>query len=377
MQTKTDKIRVALTGGGSGGHTYPLVAVMEAMQEYIRQGRDIEFHYFGTRDSWSEEVIAHGAVYHHVSAGKFRRYISILNIIDIPKIAWSFVQTFWKMFWLMPDVLFSKGGPGAWPVVVAAWFYRVPIIVHESDASPGLANLLSAPFAKKIAVGFEAAQRYFNPKKTVVSGNPVRPSLMSERQEERSAKEALGFSANLPLLVVMGGSQGAKAINEFIILHLRELLPLVQIYHQTGKANFEEVEKLSRAALIDIPVAVEKQSRYTPVAYLDDHAAGLALSAAEIVLSRAGAGSITEFTAFGKPMILIPLSGHQETNAAAAAQEGIAHIIEETNLTPSIFIATLKAMLEPETRKRMSEAALGVYKPNAAKDLAELILNLV
>jgi UDP-N-acetylglucosamine--N-acetylmuramyl-(pentapeptide) pyrophosphoryl-undecaprenol N-acetylglucosamine transferase len=285
MLTTSTKIRIALTGGGTGGHVYPLVATMEAMQAYVQQGYNIEFHYFGARDAWSEEVLGRGAQFHRIAAGKWRRYFSLLNLFDIPKIIWAFWQALWKMFFVMPDALFSKGGPGAWPVVVAAWFYRIPVVIHESDAVPGLTSLLSAPFSRRIALGFESAGHYFNPKKIVTTGNPVRQSLLEKRLEQTAAKTELGFLPNRPLLVVIGGSQGAQALNEFILLNLKSILPIAQVYHQTGKANFMDVEKLSQAALLEVPAGAEAGSRYKAVPYLDDRTAGLGFSAADLILS--------------------------------------------------------------------------------------------
>jgi UDP-N-acetylglucosamine--N-acetylmuramyl-(pentapeptide) pyrophosphoryl-undecaprenol N-acetylglucosamine transferase len=377
MLTTSTKIRIALTGGGTGGHVYPLVATMEAMQAYVQQGYNIEFHYFGARDAWSEEVLGRGAQFHRIAAGKWRRYFSLLNLFDIPKIIWAFWQALWKMFFVMPDALFSKGGPGAWPVVVAAWFYRIPVVIHESDAVPGLTSLLSAPFSRRIALGFESAGHYFNPKKIVTTGNPVRQSLLEKRLEQTAAKTELGFLPNRPLLVVIGGSQGAQALNEFILLNLKSILPIAQVYHQTGKANFMDVEKLSQAALLEVPAGAEAGSRYKAVPYLDDRTAGLGFSAADLILARAGAGSIAEFAAFGRPMVLVPLQGHQEENAAAVQASGGARIIEQTNLTERIFASTLRGIVEnADVKSKMSEAVQKLYRPDAAKNLAELILGL-
>lgn len=375
MKTNVKKIRIALCGGGTGGHIYPQIAVMQSIERRIADF-NMEFHYFGSRDAFTEDIIRRGAVFHRIATGKVRRYFSLLNIIDLPKIAWSFVEALWKVFWLMPDAVFSKGGPGSLPIVFSAWFYRIPVLIHESDAKPGLGNLLSAPFARKIAVGFDAAARYFNPNKVFVSGNPVRETVYKWRSlEQGSAKEKLGFNAEKPLLLVAGGSQGAQHLNETIVLSLREILPLAQIFHQTGQNNFAEVEKLSKAALMEIPVEVEKQSRYQFVPYMDDETDGTALRAADLIIGRAGAGSISEFAAFGKPAILVPLEGHQKENAYAFSGAGAGRIIEDDNLNPEILTASVRGILgDANALTRMGQAATAFYKPDAADILAgELI----
>jgi UDP-N-acetylglucosamine--N-acetylmuramyl-(pentapeptide) pyrophosphoryl-undecaprenol N-acetylglucosamine transferase len=378
MRTTGNIVRVALTGGGTGGHVYPLVSVMQAMQG---SQSNVEFHYFGKQDQFSSEVLKRGAMLHSVPVGKWRRYFSLLNITDIPKVGWSFIVALWKMFWLMPDVLFSKGGPGALPVVFACWFYRIPIVVHESDVIPGLTNLLSAYLATRIAVGFESAGKYFNPNKMVLVGNPVRDSLIGARMEQAAAKERLGFDPARPLLAVIGGSQGAQQLNEFVVLNLATLLPVTQIYHQTGMNNFAAVDQLAKTALMSIPIETEAKSRYKYVPYVGEtdgvDMLALVLSAADVVVGRAGAGSIFEFAAFGRPSILVPLDGHQRENAYAYSSAGAASVIEQENLTASIFFSELNRVLgNPGKAAEMSANALKFYKPDSAKMLAAEILQL-
>lgn len=376
-------IRILLTGGGSGGHVYPLLAVAESLQKIMQRGdaaTELELVYIGPKDKYAELMAEKGIKMQLISAGKIRRYASGIlgNILDIPRFFLGLIQAFWKMFWLMPDAIFSKGGTGAFPVVLAAWFYRVPVMIHDSDAVPGLTNLLSSRFAWRIAVSFEAAKKYFNPYKTILTGNPVRAELLERKYPQEKAKETLGFHADAPLILVLGGSQGAQRINDFIILALKDILAKTQILHQTGRVNYMEVKNLSQAALLDMPAKTEAASRYKAVSYLEDDMA-IALSAADIVVARAGSSSIFEIAAFGKPAILIPLlesaNNHQRANAYEFAEAGAAAVIEEKNLQPAIFIHELANILNnPEKADKMSKASAAFFKPEAADVIAKEIL---
>jgi UDP-N-acetylglucosamine--N-acetylmuramyl-(pentapeptide) pyrophosphoryl-undecaprenol N-acetylglucosamine transferase len=380
-------IRILLTGGGSGGHVYPLLAVADSIRKIMHSGgaeADLELVYIGPKkDPYADLISEKGIKVYRISAGKMRRYVSGIldNLLDVPRFCLGLVQAFWKMFWLMPDAVFSKGGTGALPVVLAAWFYRVPVVIHDSDAVPGLTNLLSGRFATRIAVSFEAAKKYFNPSKTIVTGNPIRGELLEKKFPPATAKEILGFNKDAPLILVLGGSQGAQRINDFIILALKDILAETQILHQTGRANYMEVKNLSQAALLSIPTRTETASRYKAVPYLEEDLA-IAFSAADVVVARAGSSSIFEIAAFGKPAILIPLyeaaNDHQRANAYEFAETGAAVVIEEQNLQPSIFLHELRDILSnPEKAEKMSKAAAAFFQPQAAETLAKEVLALI
>src|SRR5262249_22257547 len=155
------------------------------------------------------------------------------------------LQAFFKLYFIMPDVIFSKGGTGALPVVLAGWFYRIPVVIHESDARPGLTNLASARFARKIFVSFERALNYFAKDRTELVGTPLRNELFANLTTKPLAKEALGFGQDAFLTVILGGSQGSTRINDFILTNLTEIIKLTQVFHQTGVGNLSEVQKLS------------------------------------------------------------------------------------------------------------------------------------
>ena len=370
--------RVVLTGGGSGGHVYPLLAVAEALQEKAKTMQfPLELTYLGPKDSYLPLFQDHGIAVSPVAAGKIRRYLSFENIMDVPKFFAGFAQALWKLFLIMPDVVFSKGGTGAFPVVLAAWFYRIPVAIHDSDAKPGLTNIASGFFAKKVFIGFDAAQKYFNPSITTRTGVPVRKELFANPTTKELAKEALGFDGQKPLTLVIGGSQGSENLNNFILSNLAKIMNETQVLHQTGAANFQDVDRLSQAALIDASFA----NRYQALAYLDDKNYELAFTAADLIVSRAGSGTLFEAAAFGIPLILIPhdggSNGHQKMNAYDFAKSGGAIVIEEPNFLPGIFMAQLKSILSnQELREKMSVASKKFFIPNAESVIVDGIMQM-
>lgn len=372
--------RILFTGGGSGGHVYPLVAVIEALQQSsVDHGYLAELYYMGPRDMFTPLFEKLGCYVRTISAAKLRRYISAQNIIDIPRFFWSLLQAFFKVFFIMPDAIASKGGVGALPVVIAGWFYRVPILIHESDIVPGLTNALSSRFASRIAVSFKDAEKYFNPNITQWTGHPMRLSLEQGNVPRERAKQSLGFMAEEPLVVVLGGSQGAQRVNEVVVAALADILGIAQVYHQTGVANYDDVSKLARAATSDLPATVIAKHKYQAVPYVEDMAGVLA--AADLVITRAGSSSIFELAAYGKPAILIPLfesaNDHQRLNAESFAQSGGGVVLHEDNLFPSLLAKQVHLILEnPAARQAMEAASANFAKPGAAKAIAEELMRI-
>jgi len=377
------ELRIVLTGGGSGGHIDPLLAVAERLKVFTAQASVfLELHYMGPFDKMTQFFLSDKEVkIHPLVSSKFRRYFSFSNFLDIPKFFISLIQAWFKLFFLMPDVIFSKGGPGALPVVLTGWFYRIPIIIHESDSVPGLTNLVSGRFAKRIAIAFERAGSYFSPGKTAWIGTPVRKAMEGDRLTKEVAKEYLKFSQDYPLVLILGGSQGARSLNEFILTNLETLSHETQILHQTGAANYDEVEKLARAALNDFSIEEKIRYRYYAVPFLDEDDLKHALTAADVVIARAGSGTINIIAAFGKPCILVPLPNaagdHQQLNAYEFAKGGGGVVIEEKNLFPAIFSKQLEEMMtSPGALTRMGSASHLFFKPGAAEILAEEILKI-
>jgi UDP-N-acetylglucosamine--N-acetylmuramyl-(pentapeptide) pyrophosphoryl-undecaprenol N-acetylglucosamine transferase len=383
------KFRVVLTGGGSGGHIYPLLAVAEALQAKCDQlHAPVEFSYLGPKDAYSALLSQRGLPVYPIASGKMRRYFSLQNFLDGPKFVIGFFQALWKLYFIMPDVVFSKGGTGALPVVVAAWFYRIPVAIHDSDAQPGLTNITSGRFATRVFLSFARAAAFFRADKVEVTGSPLRTELLGERVSREAAKEIMGFDKTQPLVLIIGGSQGAQRINEFVLANLPQFVAMTSVLHQTGAGNFAEVEKLSKAALAETPVTY----RYVPVGYFGGGGTGsgstggasgdmaTALTAADVVVARSGS-SVCEFASFGLPAILIPLStsanDHQRVDAYEFAATGAAIVIEEANLLPGIFFVQLTNILtDADLRAKMSAASSAFFIPGAADKIADELMRM-
>lgn len=376
--------RILLVGGGSGGHAYPLVVVARALREQARaRGLDLELAIFGQGDFLRTLARQENLSFKWLTAGKFRRYFSLLAPLDFIKSLIALAQSLWRVFWFMPEAVFSKGGYDAVMPCLAAWLYRIPVYTHESDTVPGLANKIIARFAKVVFVGFRSSAEQFKPGKSVFVGNPLRTEILAG---DRSA--ALRFfnfsaeqsSAERKTILVMGGSQGAREINEIILESLVELTARYQIIHQCGqgqhKAVAAEIEKIKQEGRDEYGPVVERNYRLFP--FLDSPALTLAYAAADVIVSRAGAGSLFEIAALGKPGIVIPLAGaandHQLKNAIEFSKSG-GVVIEGANMTPHILMNQIAALLEPARWAQVSQQIKQFATPRAAADVAATILD--
>jgi len=379
-------LRILFAGGGTGGHIYPILAVAEELR-ISGDNMEMDLRYFGVPGNYKKFLEAKGIKVSGIFSAKLRRYSDIRNLIDILFfLPLSCIQALWKVFWFMPDILFSKGGPGALPVVLACRLYRIPVIIHDSDSIMGLANKLSSHFAQRIAVSFSSATEDLaqkNPKlsgKTALIGNPVRRSLLSAVVDSQAAKKLFGFDSEKPVILVIGGSQGAVKINNFIVETAAELVKKFQILHQTGIKNFDSAKTELNSILQNF--SEEEKKNYKLIPYFEKDMAD-AYSAADLVVSRASSGSIFEIAFFGKPSILIPLPEevvgvHQTKNAYEYAKTGAGIVIEEPNLKQNLFMAQLeKIFLNPERFKSMSAAAKQFSKPQAGKMIAEEIFRMI
>jgi len=382
-------MRILFTGGGSGGHIFPIIAVCEKLKEIAP---DSDFFYVGTPDLYEAELIKAGIKIKSIVSAKLRRYFDFRNCIDIPKFLFSILQAFWKVFWIMPDVLFSKGGTGSFAVVLASWFYRIPIIIHDSDAVPGAQNLLSARFSDRIAISYNIAadsfvnlykketKRQLLAEKITLVGNPIRNfffTVSSVNQEE--GKNILGFDPKKKLILVISGSQGSVRINDFFLDAAKDLISAgFQIYHQTGLNNIYSFNNELKFVLRELPA--QYQSAYKTAPFLNGKLLKDAMTAADLIVSRAGS-FIFEIATIGKPSVLIPLpesaADHQRKNAYEYAKAGAAIVIEEDNLSPHLFLAQInKIFTNQEDYNAMSLAAKKFAKPEAAKLLAGEIIKL-
>jgi len=369
-------MRIVLTGAGTGGHLFPLVAVARELKKIAQEkNQELELFFLGPADFDLQPLQAEEIKIKTIYCGKLRRYFSWQNFLDLFKIPIGFLQSLFYLFIWMPDAVFSKGGYGALPVVFVAWLFRIPILIHESDVVPGLTNRLSAPLANKIAVSFEKTKNFFPEKKTALTGHPIRKTIFKGNTEK--AIEIFNLNQNEPVILIMGGSQGAQPINEIVWITLPELLKKTQIIHICGGKNYiqyyQQVEKTSKNKDIF--------KKYHLYPFLYENQLKHAYAVSELIISRAGAGSIFEIAACGKPSILIPLptaaSNHQRENAFAYAEFGGTVVLEQTNLTPHLFLEKIFYLLEhPELRQKMSQGALNFAKPNSAQKIALALLKL-
>ncbi|MBI3685652.1 UDP-N-acetylglucosamine--N-acetylmuramyl-(pentapeptide) pyrophosphoryl-undecaprenol N-acetylglucosamine transferase [Candidatus Azambacteria bacterium] len=369
---------IVLTGGGTGGHIFPLVAVAKKLKTVARERgiEDIRFLYVGPRfDVVSEEIFRHeGIDRSYIFSSKLRRYMSPLTLLDIVKFPLAVLQAVWIIFWHMPDAVFSKGGYGSFPVMLASWFFFIPSrVIHESDSIPGIANIMAIPFAKRIGTAFQSAALKFPVEKTAVVGIPVREDLCL--QDPKKAKLFFNIASDRKVILVVGGSQGARAINAVVAQALPRMLEKYEVIHLCGSRHFEAVK--AEAALA---VKGGLANYYHPYPFLTEEFK-LAFSLAHIVVARASATTIFEIAFCGKPSILIPLKGaaqdHQRKNAYEYAKTGATVVIEEDNLTPNLLFSNIVSVLEdPAAMEKMSSGAAAFAIRDSAEVIAKEILQL-
>lgn len=371
-------MKIVFAGGASGGHFYPIIAVAEAIQDAVKRRKLIEprMYFISTTPFDERELFEHGIEFKKIRAGKVRRYFSILNFFDAFKTAWGILDALRLLYSIYPDVVFCKGGYASFPTVYAARLLRIPVIVHDSDASPGRVNRWAGKFAKKIAVSYPEAAQYFPKEKVAFLGNPVRRDIRTPAYE--GAREFLNLEVSTPVILILGGSQGAETINETILEALPRLVEKYEIVHQTGEISYKEVTGTANIILEGNP----KQSRYKSFNYLNTVSMRMAAGAATLAVSRAGSGAIFELAAWGLPAILIPIpedvSHDQRKNAFAYAREGGAVILEQNNLSPNVLASEIDRLIDhPELREKMREAAKRFAKHDAAEKIADALIEIV
>lgn len=373
-------MKIAFTGGGTGGHFYPHIAVAERLRQIASENRLIEPKlYYLAPDPFDEKALFENNIsFIRIPAGKTRRYFSLANITGFFTTLAGTVRAFFTLFSLVPDVIFSRGGFGSVPVVLAARLMNIPVVAHESDSKPGRATLLAAKWAERIAVTFDSSVPYFPEKvrgKIARTGIPVR-ELLAQPLAEGAAQE-LKLDPSAPTVLILGGSSGSVRINEIILAALPDLVGYANVIHQTGKGNFDDVSARSRVILKD----VAERERYHAFPYLSEDSLRRAAGAAHIVVSRAGATAITEIALWRRPAILIPIpesvSHDQKTNAYAYARTGAAVVLEEENMTPHILVSEVKRITgSQEVAASMSAHAEGFANPNAARIVAEELIRI-
>lgn len=371
-------MRIAFTGGGTGGHLTPIVAVAREIKRIAEEERivDVALFYFGPESHTPDSIKSEEIVFSHVAAGKMRNYFSLSNFFDLFKTFFGIIAALWKLFIALPDVVFSKGGYGSFPVLVAARIYGIPVIIHESDAVPGRVNTWAGRWARRIAVSFPSSAKFFPQERTALTGVPIRKRILASSNIDQ-AREIFGVFSARPVIFVTGGSQGAEIINQTIAQVLKELAKKYEIIHQAGEKNFEDV-RLETSQIVN---GGGGAAYYHLLPFLDESQMRAAYTLADLVISRAGATSIFEIAARGKPSIIIPIKDsaqdHQRKNAYEYGAKGAADVIESDNLTPSVLLNEIeRLMTNPEQLKSMSQAAQKFARLDAAEVVAHEILKL-
>lgn len=367
--------RVVLSGGVSGGHTFPLIAVARALRKQFPGG--IELLFIGSEGRFESDAMAAEQIpAQFVLTGKMRRYFSWQNFVDPFRLVIGCLQALWKLFLVMPDAVFAKGGSASVPVVLAAWVYRIPILIHDSDAVAGRANRFLAHFATRIAIAYPSAHASFPKEKTALTGNPVRAEILAGKAE--GAARTLGLDQDKPTLLVLGGSQGATMLNEALLHILPDLLQAgLQVVHQTGSKNYQAIVDVTREHGID-----SGKNGYVARDFFTASDLADVLALASVVLSRAGASSIAELAATKKAAILVPLESaandEQRMNAFDIAGIGGAIVIEESNLGGHILFEKIMELVNTEALRVSLEEKIHVfYHPDAADVLAQGIREMM
>ena len=370
-------MKIVFTGGGTGGHFYPIIAVVERVNQIIDQENIIGAKLYYISDSpYDKEVLfENGLLYEEASAGKIRTYFSFRNFLDIFKTFFGVVNAIFKMFTIYPDVVFGKGGYASFPTIFAARLLRIPIIIHESDSAPGRVNKWAGHFAKKVAVSFKEAAEYFPAKRVAWTGHPIRKEIEHPAERDK-ALEYFKLESNLPVLLILGGSQGAELINNTVLDALPRLIKNYQIIHQTGVKNFKTVSGEAEVILSDNT----DKARYIPMPYLNPLSMKMAAGAATLIISRAGS-TLFEIASWGIPSILIPFTNsnadHAKKNAFNYARTGACAVIEEMNMTANILSSEIEGITgDPGMLEKMSRGAKAFHKPDAAMKIARELVDM-
>jgi len=370
-------MRVILLGGGSGGHFYPLIAVARALRDIAEEERIIflELVLMGDEVFDASALDEESIVFEHVPAGKVRRYFSLINFSDTLKTLRGILRAFWRFTIKPPDVVFSKGGYDSFPVLAAARIYRIPVMIHESDAVPGIVNRWAAKFARRIGVSFPEAAHFFPQEKVALVGNPIRQGLLGGSRDE--AFDIFELESGIPTVLVLGGSQGAQKINDAILAMLVEAVESMQIIHIVGPLNEVSVKNEAEVVLAKSP----HKRRYHAYGTLNVSQLRNASFVTDVAISRAGAGGIFELAAWRTPAILIPITdsaqNHQRENAYNYARTGAAEVVEEENLTPHLLLAEIQKLAKDEKRKNdMKQAAGSFARVDAARKIANELMHL-
>lgn len=347
--------RIVLTGGGTMGHVTPNLALLPHLLE-----AGYEVHYIGTEKGMEADKLRSlpGVTYHAVKTGKLRRYFDWKNFTDPFRVIAGAFQSAHLMGKLKPDVCFSKGGFVAVPVVFGAWLHRIPVVCHESDLTPGLANKLCKPFARKIATTFPECAQALGPKAEMV-GTPLRPELF--RGSRARGLSLMGFDGTKPVLVMMGGSLGAQAVNQALRSALGEVTKTFDVAHICGKGNLDE--------------ALTGVKGYWQAEFVDKDLPDV-LACADLVLSRAGSNALMEFQALARPLLLVPYPkgasrGDQILNARSLEKRGLCRVLMQEDMTAETLTEALLSTWAD--RDALTKAVKAAPPADGTKRVLEMI----
>ena len=347
--------KIVLTGGGTMGHVTPHLALIPRLKE-----AGYEIHYIGTENGMEAPKMrsVEGITYHAVKSGKLRRYHDWKNFTDPFRVIAGAFQSARLMGKIKPDVVFSKGGFVAVPVVFGAWLHRIPVLCHESDLTPGLANKLCKPFATRFATTFPECAEALG-RKAEMTGTPLRPELFRGNQEK--GLELLGFDGQKPVLLMMGGSSGAQSVNACLREALPRLTDEFDVAHICGKGNLEP--------------SLDGTPGYKQIEFLDAELPDV-LACTDLVLSRAGANALCEFQALGRPMLLIPYPkgasrGDQILNAKSLEKRGLCRVLLQENMNVDSLTEAIKSTWKD--RETLSNALKNAPPADGTQRVLEMI----
>jgi UDP-N-acetylglucosamine--N-acetylmuramyl-(pentapeptide) pyrophosphoryl-undecaprenol N-acetylglucosamine transferase len=347
---KDERKKIMLSGGGTAGSVSPLLAIIDDLRR-----ENFDFVFIGTKGGVEKKMVKDSGIqYRAIFSGKLRRYFDWQNFLDVFRFVIGFFQALYIVIIENPDLVLSAGSFVAVPVVWVAWLWGVPVIVHQMDIRPGLANRMMAPFANVVTVTFEKSLNDYG-KKAVWTGNPV-------RQISNIQYPILNFNLKngLPVVFVFGGGTGAESINKFVEEGLDNLMVFCQVIHSTGNGKMN----------------AKRHENYHPFEFLNAEEMAAALSVADVVVSRAGLGALTEISAAGKPAIIIPMpDSHQEDNASLLVEKNVAVVLNQKILNADSFIVAIKSLLDNQVRRdELSRNVKGLFKEGANEEIEEIVL---
>lgn len=378
-------MKILFTGGGTGGHLFPVLAIIREIKNtsYLleKKGDSLRFYFVGPKNKQSFQLLKdEGVIVKAILAGKIRKCFGLKNILQnivdiLFKIPISFLQAFLCLQRIKPDIIFSKGGYGALPINWAVQSFKIPIFLHESDIILGRATKVSVKSAVKVFTSFDATETDFLPaEKTYCTGNPIRKKILNGNRKK--GIDIFKLTDKKPIILILGGSQGAERINNLILTMLPDLIKSFEVIHQCGEKHIDEIRSTAQIIIKE----KELFRDYYPVGFLNEEDLGHAFQTSHLVISRAGSGAIFEIAAAGKPSILLPLpeatQDHQAKNANAYAKNGAAVIMESKNPTPALLYAKIMSVFsQSEKLGRMSQSAFAFAKPDAAKAIVEHLVD--